>query len=80
MGEDEKIMRVYLTDVQKKLLFELAHGAYSRQQLVELTGIPRTTIYDNLVKLEKLNVVERFKVYDAGIRRPYIYWRFRKTS
>ena len=46
----------------------------SRQELIEATGLPRTTIYDALERLEMDGFVERRLYWKTGVRKPYTMW------
>lgn len=52
------------------------NGPLTRKQLVRELGNPRTTIYDNLVKLEKKKIVKNFSKNNGKRGRPKVYWRF----
>ncbi|MEJ2248185.1 MAG: MarR family winged helix-turn-helix transcriptional regulator [Candidatus Lokiarchaeota archaeon] len=66
-----------LTPLQFKLLrFLRKNGKCVRSKLQKYLNYPRTTIYDNLEKLEKRNLVERFHYSDCSYRgRPKTYWK-----
>lgn len=40
----------------------------------------RTTIHDNLVKLEKLNIVEKFSRNNGKMGRPPVLWSIKKLK
>ena len=50
-------------------------GPQTRRQFVTKLGIARTTIYDNLVKLQKKNIVEKYSVNNGQRGRPLTYWK-----
>lgn len=53
----------------------------NREQLSILTEIPRTTLYDHLVKLMTENRVERFThAFHNNRGRPKIYYRLKGNS
>ena len=69
----------YLTPIQTRIFNELCHGDLTRQDLVETLETPRTTIYNNLVKLQKKKLVLKFvKQAKSSERpiwgRPQVYW------
>ena len=64
-----------LTPIQYRLIKVLRNGPASRKTLVNKLNAPRTTIYDNLLKLQKRKLIEKFR-YNSGMRgRPFVYWR-----
>lgn len=67
-------------DVISPLQFNLikilkTDGPLTRRQLVKELERPRTTIYDNLVKLQKQKVVEKFSRNNGKRGRPKVYWK-----
>ena len=53
------------------------NGPMTRKDLVNQLKVPRTTIYDNLLKLQKRKVVEKF-IRNNGTRgRPLVFWKIR---
>lgn len=54
------------------------NGPLTRKELVNQLNTPRTTIYDNLVKLQKENVVKKFSRNNGKRGRPKIYWKIKK--
>ncbi len=65
----------FLSPIQYKILEVLwEHEDLTRADLVKLLNTPRTTVYDNLVKLEKMGFIKNF-TRDTGIKgRPKVYW------
>ncbi|MHA1409685.1 MAG: helix-turn-helix domain-containing protein [Candidatus Odinarchaeia archaeon] len=49
-------------------------GALTRSQMVELTGIPRTTLYDTLDKLILQGKVEKYKLKEKKKGRPTVLY------
>ncbi len=49
-------------------------GPITRRDLVKQLNSPRTTIYDNLLKLQRLKVVEKFSRTNGNKGRPLVYW------
>lgn len=47
----------------------------SRRDIVANINAPRTTIYDNLLKLLKKNLLIRYQKKTGQIGRPRVYWR-----
>jgi Fe2+ or Zn2+ uptake regulation protein len=75
--------RVSLSETQKRLLSILLQAKNSdrigltRTILVEILHLPRTTIYDNLIKMQKLKIIEKF-IKNSGKRgRPLVFWRLK---
>lgn len=67
------------TELQKKvlkLLFNTTknHRYLNRKQIVDALNYPRTTIYDNLLILKKLNIVNDYSDKHGEWGRPYIIW------
>lgn len=54
------------------------NGPLTRREFVEKLGNPRTTIYDNLVKLQKKKIVEKFSQNNGKRGRPKIYWKLKE--
>ncbi len=69
-----------VSETQKKILKALTKGKLTRRQLMRETKLPRTTIYDNLVKLAnvKHNGIPLIKYEDIkttiGKGRPKRYF------
>jgi len=49
-------------------------GPLTRTELMEITGIPRTTLYDKLVKLILKGKVKKVPVKGNGRGRPKVYY------
>ncbi|TFF98847.1 MAG: hypothetical protein EU547_00100 [Promethearchaeota archaeon] len=63
------------TPLQLNLIKTLKeHGALTRRELVRQLKTPRTTIYDNLVKLKKKQLVKKFSRNNNKQGRPKVYW------
>lgn len=54
------------------------HGPLSRNQMVDLTGIPRTTLFDALDKLILEERVEKYKLKLNKKGRPVVYYEIKK--
>jgi len=68
----------FLSPIQFNLIKTLKdEGPLTRRDLVNELKIPRTTIYDNLVKLQKRKLIEKFSRNDGKRGRPLIFWKFR---
>ena len=62
--------------LQKELIGVLEqNGPMTRRDLVDQTGEPRTTIYDNLMRLAKYNLVKKFPRPRNSRGRPPIYFK-----
>ena len=67
----------FLSPIQFNLIKTLKdEGPLTRRDLVNELKIPRTTIYDNLVKLQKRKLIEKFSRNDGKRGRPLIFWKF----
>ena len=74
--EELKQSKEFLTPIQNNLVKTLDDkGPLTRRELVKALGTPRTTIYDNLLKLQKLRVVEKFSRNEGKRGRPMIFWK-----
>jgi len=63
-----------LTPIQTRIFDELHGKDLPRRELVRILKTARTTIYDNLVKLQKKKLVEKYSK-NNGIRgRPLVLW------
>jgi len=66
----------FLSPLQYNLIKTLKNdGPLTRKQLVNELKTPRTTIYDNLVKLQKQKAVEKFSRNNGKRGRPRVYWK-----
>ncbi|MFX1349297.1 MAG: hypothetical protein ACFE92_11540 [Promethearchaeota archaeon] len=68
----------YLSPIQFNLIKTLKDiGPLTRRDLVKELETPRTTIYDNLVKLQKRKLIEKFSRNDGKRGRPRVFWKFK---
>jgi len=67
-----------LTPIQIKLIEFLQNGPASRKTLVKELETPRTTIYDNLKKLQKRKIIEKSRDNNGERGRPLVYWELKK--
>ena len=68
----------YLTPIQFNLIKVLKEvGPLTRKVLVKELKTPRTTIYDNLVKLQKRKLIEKFSRNNGERGRPLVFWKFK---
>lgn len=44
---------------------------------MKILGRPRTTVFDNLVKLEKMGIVEKYSKNKGYRGRPKEYWKLK---
>jgi len=61
--------------LEEYLLKTLQEGPMTRGELSAATGIPRTTLYDTLVKLIMQDRVEKFSSNKRKRGRPNVYYR-----
>jgi len=65
-----------ISPLQKDLIeILLTQGAKSREELVMAVDRARTTIYDNLMRLSKINIVKKFPRPRNDVGRPVIYFK-----
>lgn len=50
-------------------------GPITRDKLRVLTGIPRTILYDTIVKLMMDNKLEKYTVFNKSRGRPLVYYK-----
>jgi len=68
----------YLSPIQYNLIRTLENiGPLTRKDLVKQLKIPRTTIYDNLIKLQKIKLIEKFSRNDGQRGRPLVFWKMK---
>jgi uncharacterized membrane protein len=68
----------YLSPIQFNLIKTLRDvGPLTRRELVKQINSPRTTIYDNLVKLQKRKLIEKFSRNDGKRGRPLVFWQLK---
>ncbi|KKK40522.1 hypothetical protein LCGC14_0729280 [marine sediment metagenome] len=58
-----------------KILEEI--GPSSRKELVKQLDTPRTTIYDNLVSLQKRKLIEKYSRNEGKRGRPHVLWKLK---
>ena len=69
----------YLTPIQYNLMKKLQTiGPSTRRDLVKVLNSPRTTIYDNLLKLQKRKLIEKFTRNNGMRGRPLVFWRLKE--
>lgn len=67
----------YLTPIQKRLIDFLQNGPACRKTLVKELDTPRTTIHDNLIKLQKRKLIEKYGANNGKRGRPLVYWQIK---
>ena len=68
----------YLSPIQYNLIKTLkVIGPITRRDLVKELKTPRTTIYDNLVKLQKRRLIEKLSRNDGKRGRPLVFWKLK---
>jgi hypothetical protein len=80
--KDEKtVIESPITAFQNTLIKTLEKdGPLSRKQLsIKLTKA-RTTIYDNLLKLQKKRIIEKFTISDGKRGAPVVYWSIKEEK
>jgi len=76
--KDTKLLKLSFT--MKRIINLLKIDDMIRRDLVDILGLARTTIYDNLVKLERIGIVSKYTV-NQGIRsRPLTFWTLDKEK
>jgi len=66
----------YLTPIQCRIIETLKkEGPMYRKQLVSALNTPRTTIYDNLLKLQKKKTISKFTKNNGLRGAPLVYWK-----
>lgn len=69
----------YLTPIQSNLINKLRNnGPSTRRDLVKILNSPRTTIYDNLLKLQKRKFIEKFTRNNGMRGRPLVFWKVKE--
>jgi len=77
--KDEINTKEYLTPIQYNLIKKLQNnGPSTRRDLVKVLNSPRTTIYDNLLKLQKIKLIEKFTRNNGMRGRPLVFWKLKE--
>lgn len=77
MVKDYFELKELMTPIQTNLIKALQQiGPSTRRELVDYLNTPRTTIYDNLLKLQKRKVIEKFTRNNGKRGRPLVFWKF----
>jgi len=72
-----EVTKEYLSPIQLRLVEFLKKGPACRKTLVKELNTPRTTIYDNLIKLQKRKLVKKYRDNNGERGRPLVYWRIK---
>ena len=68
----------YISPIQHNLIKTLEKsGPLTRKELVNELKTARTTIYDNLIKLQKQKLIEKFSRNDGKRGRPLVFWKLK---
>ena len=68
----------YISPIQHNLMKTLEKsGPLTRKELVNELKTARTTIYDNLIKLQKQKMIEKFTRNDGKRGRPLVFWKLK---
>jgi len=79
INDNEFNSKEYLTPIQSNLINKLRNnGPITRKDLVKILNSPRTTIYDNLLKLQKRKLIEKFTRNNGMRGRPLVFWKFKE--
>ena len=77
--KEEINSKEYLTPIQYNLIKNLQIiGPSTRRDLVKVLNSPRTTIYDNLLKLQKRKLIEKFTRNNGMRGRPLVFWKLKE--
>ena len=72
-------LKEYLTPIQSNLISKLRNnGPSTRRDLVKILNSPRTTIYDNLLKLQKRKLIEKYTRNNGMRGRPLVFWKVKE--
>jgi len=58
----------------------LERGPMTREDIARITKLPRTTIYDHLMKLTIKGVIEKYSVITNKRGRPPVYYRIANVN
>jgi len=66
----------YISPIQHNILKVLEKsGPLVRREIVQELKTARTTVYDNLIKLQKMKRVKKFTRNDGKRGRPLVFWK-----
>ena len=71
-----------MNSLDTQILLTLANkGMLTRNELVEVLEVPRTTLYGHLIQLEKRGFVDKVRASSSGAPgRPKEFWQFTKNK
>lgn len=72
--ENKEILSAIQTEILEYLR---KNGHVIRRSMVRDMNHPRTTLYDNLLKLQKMKLVEKYSRSDGDRGRPLVYWKIK---
>jgi len=76
--EEISEIRQIFSPIQNNLIKTLEKsGPLTRRELVKQLETPRTTIYDNLIKLQKQKFIEKLTRNDGKRGRPLVLWKLK---
>ena len=79
INEEAFSSKGYLTPIQSHLINKLRNdGPSTRKDLVKILNSPRTTIYDNLLKLQKRKLIEKYTRKNGMRGRPLVFWKVKE--
>lgn len=73
--KDKNGRMIYINPTQYLLVSVLNEEHKVRDDIVKDTKLPRTTVFDNLRKLEKNKIVERYSKGNDKRGRPFVFWK-----
>jgi predicted transcriptional regulator len=66
--------------LQKELINQLEkNGPMTRADLVKSVDSPRTTVYDNLMRLQNFNLIKKFSRPTNNKGRPLVFFKLTET-
>lgn len=77
----DRLLVIDLPNEKQRLIYRCimkSHYGLTREQLVEKTGLSRSTIYDNLLRLRRRGRLESIPIMTGRVGRPAIRWRIPK--
>ncbi|KKL50187.1 hypothetical protein LCGC14_2308010 [marine sediment metagenome] len=55
-------------------------GPLTRRKLVTELNLARTTVYDNLIKLQKLKLIKKYSQHDGKRGRDFVFWKIKEEN
>lgn len=78
--DNESKFIIIFSETQNLILKKLFLKDTTRKEFVNDLGIARTTIYDNLNKLQKARIIRKYTINEGYKGRPLVYWTYMKGS